>query len=69
VRIAFPVNRDTDYFPILEDGRFLWLRNARSAFDPLYASVEGHDGGKEGKDDESGSEDAGVQVILPERDY
>ncbi len=65
VHIAFPVNRETDYFSMLNDGRFIWYRNGRSALDAVYANMEARD--KTEEEDEIDDEDMVVQVVLLER--
>ena len=65
VHIAIPVNRDTDYFSMLNDGRFLWYRNARSALDAVYAHMEAKDETEE--EDDIDAEEMAVQVILLEK--
>ena len=67
VRIAFPINRKTDYFSMLDDGRFLWSRNGRSALDAVFANMESRK--KDEDEEEIEDEDIAVQMILLERDY
>ncbi len=65
VRIVWPVNRENDYFSLLEDGRFLWFRNARSALNSVYAKIENRPPVSE---DLADAEDLVLQVIMLERD-
>ena len=51
---------------MLNDGRFLWSRNARSALDAVYAHMEAKEETEEA--DDLDAEDLAVQLILLERE-
>ena len=68
VRIVWQVNSDRDYFSMLDDGRFLWILNGRSAVNARFADIENRESEEEDLDEDLDEDELRLQVILLERD-
>ncbi len=62
VRLECPARREQDGFSLLQNGRFLWLRNLTSAYKSMYPGM------KDGDDEAADSGDVMLEVIVLERE-